>query len=303
VKVATVREEIARQLASNAKTLPYFESFREHRERQTSLVALGKPPVSGGPADVSREGSSDEARPTRELCVLGAGNCFDLDLEKLAADYERIHLVDVDRQAVEGARARLSRATQRRLVLHAPVDLSGCNSALERWRDLKANPSELIAVPGRVSEELSKRFPTRFHTVLSACLLSQLLHTARRVLGETHPLFEAASLVLTLAHLRALVRLARPGGRAFLVTDVSSSEIVDLPRASPGIDQRSLLERLCATGQVFRATAPSTIRGLVRDDPTLSREATLSDPLDAWVWQLGKERAFLVTAFRLEPTS
>ncbi|MCA9022365.1 MAG: hypothetical protein KDA74_19585, partial [Planctomycetaceae bacterium] len=34
------------------------------------------------------------------LCVLGAGNCNDLDLQKLSQVYSEIHLVDLDESAL-----------------------------------------------------------------------------------------------------------------------------------------------------------------------------------------------------------
>jgi len=39
------------------------------------------------------------------LCLLGAGRCNDVDLEKLAATFAEIHLVDIDAKALDAARA------------------------------------------------------------------------------------------------------------------------------------------------------------------------------------------------------
>jgi hypothetical protein len=128
------------------------------------------------------------------------------------------------------------------------------------------------------------------------------LFTARGVLTERHPLFQAASLVLTLAHLRTLVGLTKSGGGAWFVTDVTAGEIATLPATPAQGDQLALLEQLAARGAVFQATAPNTIAGHLSADPFLSREATGAKPRAAWLWHNGPERVFLVYAMRLERT-
>ena len=40
------------------------------------------------------------------ICIFGAGNCADIDLEQLGAAFQSIHLVDIDGDALERARAR-----------------------------------------------------------------------------------------------------------------------------------------------------------------------------------------------------
>src|ERR687897_647573 len=90
------------QALANLTALPHFASFAEHRQRLTASRVAGPPP-----------------QPERTLCVLGAGNCFDLDLEQLAKCYDAVHLVDLDAQALERTFARQDRTTQDRLVLHA----------------------------------------------------------------------------------------------------------------------------------------------------------------------------------------
>ena len=69
--------------------------------------------------------------------------------------------------------------------------------------------------------------PDRFDTVVSACLLSQIMHGCYVALGS-HPQLDAIANALAAAHLRVLVTLARPGGRVVLVTDTVSSETYPL---------------------------------------------------------------------------
>lgn len=275
------RREIARQILSNQKALPHFESFRDHRARFTEIL-LPEAGTSSG-----------------DLCVLGAGNCYDLDLERLVHAYRRVHLVDIDPWALSAARDRLPASLRDKIAEHAPVDLSGCNDALERWHAMQVTPEELAAVPAMMCERICRVLPGPFHTVVSACLLSQLLLTTRRVMGERHALFEAACLVQTLGHLRTLVRLTAPEGRAWFVTDATSSEIAPLPEVPPERDLRPLLCELESKNQVFNALAPSAIAGLVRDDPWLSKESAPADPAAAWYWHNGPRDTFLVYAMQL----
>src|SRR5688572_29880794 len=120
--MASVRDELKRQKVSNKNALPHYGSFAEHRRKLTTLVA--SPP-----------GAS--TAPEATLCVLGAGNCFDLELPELAKHYAKIHLVDLDAEALARARARQPKEVQARLVLHGKVDISGANTVLPAWRDMK----------------------------------------------------------------------------------------------------------------------------------------------------------------------
>src|SRR5690606_3174863 len=59
--------QIDEQKAANQSALPYDELYRGHREQLTGRILR-----------TIQEGSG------RSLCVLGAGNCYDLDLERLS---------------------------------------------------------------------------------------------------------------------------------------------------------------------------------------------------------------------------
>jgi hypothetical protein len=151
-----------------------------------------------------------------------------------------------------------------------------------------------MSVPARVSNELSERLGGPFDVVVSACLLSQMLLTARRILGDRHPLFDAANLVLTLSHLRALLQLTAQSGRAWLVTDVSSNEIAPLGEAKSGENLVPFMQRLHLENKLFHAVSPPMLLSIASEDPLLAREASLSQPMDAWLWRNGPARTFLV---------
>jgi len=155
--LASARELIEEQRLSNESAAPYFDTFANHRERLTASVSARHVPGS-------RE----------RLCVLGAGNAYDLDLPRLAAIFSEIHLVDIDEAALTRAYNRQDAATRKRLFLHAPIDLSGLFDRIDAWRGFRVTPEELAAYPEDASERLVKSLPAPFDVVVSACVLTQM---------------------------------------------------------------------------------------------------------------------------------
>src|SRR5881275_908124 len=60
--------------------------------------------------------------PGGHICVLGAGNCNDLDLKWLAQVYREVHLVDLDDVALRSAVERQGLGDSSDIHCHAPVD-------------------------------------------------------------------------------------------------------------------------------------------------------------------------------------
>jgi hypothetical protein len=279
--------EIERQKRSNSNAAQHHEAFASHRRQLTDLLMAR--PEAGAP-------SADGPR----LCVLGAGNCGDLDLDRLATRYRSIHLVDIDADALERARARQAASTRDVLVPVAPLDLSGMLGPLERWQKGQVTPDELLAHPDRTTLDIARALGGPFDVVVSACVLSQMHLSVRSVLTDAHPLFQAASYTLNLTHLRTLSLLAKPGqGVALLVSDVATEQMAPLSGSRQRGHFRALLEHLLQTGAVFDAVRPDMLVNIACDDPRLVRELGLSNIVDAWVWQNGPRRAFLVYALEL----
>jgi hypothetical protein len=279
--------EVERQKRSNSNAAHQHEAFAGHRRQLTDLL-MARPEAgvasAGGP----------------RLCVLGAGNCGDLELERLASRYRSIHLVDIDADALERARARQSPSTRAVLVPVAPLDLSGLLQSLERWQQRQVTPDELLAQPERTALDIARALGGPFDVVVSACVLSQMHLSVRNVLTDAHPLFQAVSYTLNLTHLRTLSLLAQPGqGVALLVSDVATEQMAPLSGSRERGDFRALLEHLLRIGAVFDAVRPDRIVSIACDDPSLVRELGLSSIVDAWVWQNGPRRAFLVYALEL----
>ena len=74
---------MARQLRLNRETLDFWRLYRSHREAVADLISRTPQPGSAS------------------LCILGAGNCNDLDLVRFTSRFAQVHLVDLDRQAMD----------------------------------------------------------------------------------------------------------------------------------------------------------------------------------------------------------
>lgn len=274
---------IDEQRQANESTRSLFDSYLEHR-LQTTRLAL------------------ESARPgvSATLCVLGAGNCLDLDLAQLAERFTAVHLVDIDRAALEGAHARQAPAVQARLVLHAPVDLSGLLDKLERWGRMEVTEAELLAHHEGTARALAAQIGLH-DVVLSASCITQMQLSVLQALGDAHQLFDAVRHVLAATHLHTLHALTKPGGRALLVTDVlSSSRYAALATLPPETNLLKLLSQLMTAEQMIYIARPGLFHLLQREDPRLRQDSTLSAPFAAWLWQNGPLERFLVYAMALD---
>ena len=264
---------------SNLSALPYYEDFRNHRERLTARV------VAAAGANAS-------------LCVLGAGNCFDLDLAAVTQHYAEVHLVDIDAAAVQGTVTRQNASTQQRLVVHGQVDLSGLHDRIDRWAQLQVTPEELMSHAERTSRQVGAQIGRCFDVVLSACMLSQMHLSLLSALSDAHPLFQAASWTLNLTHFRTLAHLTRPGGAALFVTDVSAAQVA-VDATTPTLDCLQRVQEVLGSGRAFDFADPTRLQAMLAEDPILRTIFPNWTMDDAWVWNNGPVSKFLVYASTL----
>ena len=276
------QDQASEQALANQSALAHFSSFEAHRQRLTAFT-------------LSAAQTADAT-----LCVLGAGNCFDLDLDALAGRYRAVHLVDLDAAALARAFARQQPAAKERIVLHAPLDLSGLLDRIDRWARFQVTPEELMSHADITAQQLREGLGGPFDVVLSACMLSQMQLSVLNVLGDRHRLFEAVRWTLNLTHFRTLAALTRPLGRALFATDASSGLLHPLDAILPDTDCVALLGELSQRGRVFDFADPTRIAPLLRDDPVLRGAFPPFAVSDAWLWSNGPETKFLVYASELQ---
>ena len=230
------------------------------------------------------------------LCVLGAGNCNDLDLVPLTRRWERVRLVDIDAEAMQAGVAQQFQAAGERMgpqIAFAACDLTG---ALEFAHEIIQRPSReafsrLRGALGRLPavEQLGERFAC----VASTCLLSQLILIFVRAIGEDSPELQSIVELVRVQHLRTLAELTAPGGEMVLFADLVSSEtypeLVDAPRAA--------MERVVREQGCFPGMNPVRLRRLLEEGPLAGyweERPRMSEP---WVWNLGP-RSYLVVEIR-----
>jgi hypothetical protein len=233
------------------------------------------------------------------LCVLGAGNCDDLDLPVLCREFGEVHLVDLDGAAMQMALARVPESARARIVTHAGLDLSGTIERLDRWGDAFPDQSELATLAGEVAGALATRLGRSFDVVLSACLMSQLRLPVQETLllglPEWQQLFEA----IDQAHLATVAALTRPGGTGVLALDLTSSQ--KLPEltafASPATwdGLAAVANQAIAARRITLSVDPARLLGWLNQAQLAAsvERARLSDP---WVWDTGGGVLALVQA-------
>src|SRR5262245_1093836 len=97
---------VARVAAINHATAGNWDPFTAHRARVTSLICA----LCGAGVD--------------RLAILGAGNCNDIDLQRLLRCASKIQLLDLDGEALEHALIRQGLGRSRRVETHGGIDLT-----------------------------------------------------------------------------------------------------------------------------------------------------------------------------------
>jgi hypothetical protein len=266
-------------------------------ERDWALYAAHRARFTDAVAEAARLRADDGARlraaPAR-LCVLGAGNCNDLDLERLAELFTEIHLVDIDDRSMMRAVARQPEAVRARLHRHGGVDLAGLSARrLARWKRAVPDAAEIEDAAGASLEGILGAVGGPYEVVVSACVLTQMAFALRDVLGERHPALDAVRFALMRTHLSTLAALTAPGGIALFVSDVVSSS--SYPVAEPLPEGRTLMDVLrdvVRSGAGYFAANPELVAGLLAEVGT-------PELLDPWLWTGPLERTYLVYALRL----
>lgn len=268
------------QIERNANGAASWELFTAHRQRVTQLLLEKK----------------HETAPS--LCVLGAGNCNDLDLKRLTTEYSRVDLVDIDSAALQRAVESQAVQAQDALRLHGEYDLTGVWDELASLRNAKGEKHDSADVDKLIAKAQAwtglPKLGT-YGTVASVCLLSQLVDGVIKCLGESHPRLLEVIAAIRQRHIQLLCELTTPGGYAVLVTDFVSS---DTAPALPHLTHAQLsaeLMRMIKEHNFFTGLNPFRLQMLLRDDATLASQIDSVHCQEPWLWNFGP-RHYAVTA-------
>lgn len=284
----THSKAIQSQSKANRSTRDHWAWFASHRaEIQKLLLPDVGRPVSDAP----------------RLCVLGAGNCNDIDLSVLVQSFAEVHLVDIDAAALHDAVERQGVAGAKPLRLHGGIDLTGIAELVPLWEKQPPGAAEVKSAARRAAHAAAPALGGPFDVVLSPCLLSQLCGYATDVLGRSHPRRRELLVALRTRHLRTLVDLLAPGGTGVVICDVASStghrELHDIRREKLA----GFLDRLTYTDRTFDGLSPASMRDALHTDPLIAPLLAPVQQIAPWVWHLGPRRTFLVYGLRMRRLS
>ncbi len=232
------------------------------------------------------------------LCVLGAGNCHDIDLPKLTQHFREIHLVDLDTDALNRAMVRQNVADSPSIYTHGETDLTGVWDQMADWL-VNTVPSQQ-----KVASTISKaargpqcNVPGKFEMVASVCLLSQLIEGAVKSLGESHSQFADMVRAIRLGHLKLMIELIKPGGHGLLVTDIVSSVTAPALENTPNDLLPTYVADLINQHNFFHGLNPAFLCAIFGSDPEVAPHIDGYQLLNPWKWKLGK-RVYAVTAIK-----
>jgi hypothetical protein len=268
-----------RQVSFNASSRAQREAFTGHRAEVMALLGTGK----------------------GRICIVGAGNGNDLDLPALLGAYREVHLIDIDSAALDFAAHSQGVANHPSLHVHGGIDVTGVPFSLCRiWSPCTSiTPRYLQGLADWPADRLAGTLPGGFDVVASTCMISQLMETARHLLGDSHSSLKKVERAIRIGHLRLLARMAAPTGSAILITEVTSSEFVPWLANVSKHDLPSLLSDVGQNGGYYRCTHPSDLAATVHSDHVLrtrSRGVVTATP---WKWKLFN-LCFLVSAITIQ---
>jgi SAM-dependent methyltransferase len=272
-----IAKALAEQVASNRSAAGHESWFASHRVRLTREIEARVPGDGRG-----------------RLALLGIGNGNDVDLAAVAGRFAEVHLVDLDPEAVGRALARLPANLRDKLIVHAPVDLSGVFDRLEAWTH---SPPDMASVARESAEAVARvveSLPGPFDVVVSCCLLTQLQLVLLEVVGDQHPRFDALRAAISRIHVHTLARLLRPGGVALLVTDLVTNQTYPLDGLPDNADLTALMTDLLHVGNIIQAAHPGRLSAEIRRDSELKKAFSIRFPVGPWLWHNGPEHTYLV---------
>lgn len=272
----------ARQLRLNRETLDNWRLYRSHREAVADLIC--RPPQP----------------PSARLCILGAGNCNDLDLARFTGRFAQIHLVDLDRQAMARGVQRQSPRTPGSISLHGDVDLTGILKTLATWKRHRPGRESIAHCTREARAFAGLPFPGRFQVVASMCLLSQIIDSVVSVTGSGAVPVDLLK-TLRQRHLRLLAELLSPGGVGYLVTDFARERGGDRPARETSPEPESAAG---APGNAFLGLNPRELQESVSNDSVLRTRVRHVRVSSSWLWRQNPHRTLRVCAVsfqRIDP--
>jgi hypothetical protein len=269
---------IRTQIERNQESRNKWDLYQSHREKITALL-------------ISKSKSKDD-----KLCILGAGNCNDLNLNVLTKYFREIHLVDIDEQAIYDGILRQELGNSDNIYVHGSIDLTGSLPYLrELKQDKKHATMEVKDFIQKTILPLNLDINEPFGVVASLCTLTQLISTVVDALGDDHTYFSDFILKIRNHHLNQLVNLVEPEGWGFLITDIVSSDSFAKMSTISEENFLEVINQLILNQNFFHGVNPYRINSVLSSNPFVSK----TQILHPWRWNFG-ERIYAVCALEIQ---
>lgn len=242
----------------NRESREAWNLFAEHRAIVTDHLARG---------------GSD--RQDKSLCLVGAGNANDVDLQLLATRFGRIDLVDWDTEALQLGLRRQGVAQDPRFTA-CGVDLG----------------------EGADDAHVNRLLCDRYDVVASLCLLTQLVDQLVRRLGASDDRLLERIQALRRRHVRWMIDRLRPGGMMLLVTDFVSSETCPELIEMDVAQIASAANGWLAAGNFFTGVNPRVLYEILTREAEFTARLAEVQLVRPWRWRLSERRAYAVCALK-----
>lgn len=273
----------------NQETRSLRDAYASHRNQIMRLIGIAK---NASCTDVTR------------VAVLGAGNGNDIDVASLTQQFDEVHFVDLDGEAIDFACTQ-SDVIQKRIHRHCPVDIA--SPLLEI-----AEPILQCDVSDRatcINPEWIKRLQQPpplpippCDIVVSVGLLSQLMLSIDRAFAHLSPQ-TVLPLIQTVRceHFRRVASMLRPasddhpGGVAVFGFDFVSSDSAPQLLNTPDDNLEPLAVKLINNRNFFTGMNPGVLMNELDANPVL-HTIHIESP---WRWKVGS-RQYLMMAVLLQ---
>ena len=265
---------LEKQRERNSSTAQHWRLYEGHRRHVMSLLK-----------EVCGEGR-------KRICLLGAGNCNDIDVSLLSQWYAELHLVDWDAHALENGIEK-QKISPQSVTLHSSIEFTGVARYIERWKYSSPSNTEINQVISLLSEPYDIGLTAQFDVVLSGSLLTQLIEPPIAFLGLKHPRTMEVVVNLRAAHFRLMTSLMAPGGHGVLITELISSDTCEELHHCPENKLAELSYRLIREKKCFPGTNPHSLIPALHADPFLAPQIEQARLTDPWRWLISPTRSFL----------
>lgn len=221
----------------------------------------------------------------RSVSVLGAGNCMDLDLSRLASLFEKVNLLDIDRVALETGVKAVAGAPLPQLQIIAPIDLAFplATATASEWSD-NESAKQLCQ---ELMTPLKETPVDPADVVVSTCVLSQMFSALTQLVTDKHPHFLSLIQAVRRGHLVRILQLLKPGGRGILISDLVSSETTPAMTSIDDSGLPQLLAQALAQGNFFSGLHPGVMLQDLKTSPDIAADNESPALTAPWRWQMG----------------